>query len=232
MKQPDDKRLYWIDAARSIACLCVLTLHAYVPGGTSGARLVGGINYFVVAGFVMFFMISGSLVLYEPKKFFPFMKQRLLRIAVPMVFWTIITLLIGCFTGMMGWRDLPNAILLIPFEPQFGTYWFIYALFGIYLVTPILSLWLNHCSRNELRVILVLGAIALATPYLKWIDSDTLKIVSLSQGWLYYFNGYLWLALMGFYVRKYVDIPKFKWWHYALLLLITSITLLGSPSMI
>ena len=63
MKQPDDNRIYWIDAVRSIACLCVLTVHAYVPGGTNGARLVGGINYFAVAGFIMFFMISGSLVL-------------------------------------------------------------------------------------------------------------------------------------------------------------------------
>lgn len=223
MKQPDDNRIYWIDAARSLACLCVLTLHAYVPGGTNGARLVGGINYFAVAGFIVFFMISGSLVLYEPKKFFPFMKQRLLRVAVPMVIWTIITLLIGCFTGKMGWSDLPNAILLIPFEPQFGTYWFIYVLFGIYLVTPILSLWLNQCSQGELRVILALGAIALATPYLKFIDSDTLKVVSLSQGWLYYFNGYLWLAVMGFYVRKYVNIPRFKWWHYALIILIIAL---------
>ena len=75
MKQPDDNRIYWIDAVRSIACLCVLTVHAYVPGGTNGARLVGGINYFAVAGFIMFFMISDPL-LYEPKKFFPFMKQR------------------------------------------------------------------------------------------------------------------------------------------------------------
>ena len=141
MKQPiDENRLYWIDAIRSFACLCVLTIHAYVPGGTHGARIVGGINYFAVAGAsILFFMISGALVLYKPKKFFPFMKQRLLRIALPMIIWTIITLVIGCFTGAMNWHDLPNAIVLIPFAPQYGTYWFIYVVFGIYFVTPILS---------------------------------------------------------------------------------------------
>lgn len=223
MKQHEDNRIYWIDAMRSFACLCVITLHAYVPGGEHGARIVGAINYFVVAGFILFFMISGSLVLNEPKKLFPFMKQRFLRIAVPMVIWTIITLLIGCFTGKMGWSDLPQAILLIPFKPQFGTYWFIYVLFGIYLVTPILSLWLNHCTRNELRVILMLGAIALAIPYLTFIDSDFSNIVSLSNGWLYYFNGYLWLAVMGYYLRRYVNIPRFKWWHYALIVLIIAL---------
>jgi len=223
MKQLDENRLYWIDAIRSFACLCVLTLHAYVPGGTNGARIVGGINYYVQAGFILFFMISGSLVLYEPKKFFPFMKQRLLRIALPMVIWTIITLLIGCFTGMMDWHDLPKAIMLIPFGPQYGTYWFIYVLFGIYIVTPILSLWLERCSRNELRVILALGAIALATPYLAMIDNDFAEVVSLSQGWLYYLNGYLWLAVMGYYLRRYVNISQFKWWHFVLLIIIVAL---------
>lgn len=220
MKQPDDNRIYWIDAVRSIACLCVLTVHAYVPGGTNGARLVGGINYFAVAGFIMFFMISGALTLYEPKKFFPFIKQRLLRIAVPMVIWTIITLVIGCCTGMMPWKELPGKIALIPFAPQFGTYWFIYVLFGIYLVTPILSLWLNKCSRNELRAILAIGALALAVPYLNLLDEGIAPVVSISKGWLYYFNGYLWLAVMGYYLRRYVNITQLQWWHVALALLL------------
>lgn len=225
MKQPiDENRLYWIDAIRSFACLCVLTIHAYVPGGTHGARIVAGINYFAVAGAsILFFMISGALVLYKPKKFFPFMKQRLLRIALPMIIWTIITLVIGCFTGAMNWRDLPNAIMLIPFEPQYGTYWFIYVVFGIYLVTPILSLWLQQCSRNELRVLLGLGAIALASPYLALIDRDFSDIVSMSHGWLYYFNGYLWLAVMGYYLRRYVNISSIKWWHIALIVVLVAL---------
>lgn len=225
MKQAiDENRLYWIDAIRSFACLCVLAIHAYVPGGTHGARVVAGINYFAVAGAsILFFMISGALVLYKPKKFFPFMKQRLLRIALPMIIWTIITLVIGCFTGAMNWRDLPHAIMLIPFAPQYGTYWFIYVVFGIYLVTPILSLWLQQCSRNELRVLLGLGAIALASPYLEFIDSDFSDMVSMSHGWLYYFNGYLWLAVMGYYLRRYVNISSLKWWHIALMVLLIAL---------
>lgn len=222
MKQPiDENRLYWIDAIRSFACLCVLTVHAYVPGGTNGARLVGGINYFAVAGAsVLFFMISGALVLYKPKPFFPFIKQRLLRIALPMAIWTIIALVIGCCTGMMPWKELPCKIALIPFAPQYGTFWFIYVVFGIYLVAPILSLWLNRCSRNELRAILAIGALALAIPYLKVIDEGIAPVVSLSKGWLYYFNGYLWLAVMGYYLRRYVNITRLQWWHVAIALLL------------
>lgn len=216
-------RLYWIDAVRSLACLCVLTVHAYVPGGTHGARLVGGINYFAVAGAsVLFFMISGALVLYKPKPFFPFIKQRLLRIALPMAIWTIIALVIGCCTGMMPWHELPGKIALIPFAPQYGTFWFIYVVFGIYLVAPILSLWLNHCSRNELRAILAIGSLALAVPYLKFIDDGIAPVVSLSQGWLYYFNGYVWLAVMGYYLRRYVNISRLQWWHVAIVLLLVA----------
>ena len=162
------ERCHWIDAARSLACLCVLVVHAYVPGGTRGAGLVGVINYFAVAGAsILFFMISGALVLYKPKPFFPFMKRRLLRIALPMVIWTVIALLLGCLTpygGGMTWHHLPQALALIPFAPQFGTFWFIYVVFGIYLLAPVVATWLQQCRRRELEALLAVGAVAVLLP--------------------------------------------------------------------
>ncbi len=34
MENNDPSRLYWIDAIRSFACLCVLITHSVLPGGT------------------------------------------------------------------------------------------------------------------------------------------------------------------------------------------------------
>jgi surface polysaccharide O-acyltransferase-like enzyme len=111
----DNNRLYWIDAIRSFACLCVITVHAAVPGGTKGQYMIGPINYFTASGAsILFFMISGALVLYRPKPFVPFIKQRLLRIFLPMAVWSIVGLLIYCFEGKMLWSELPKKILLIP----------------------------------------------------------------------------------------------------------------------
>ena len=89
-------------------------------------------TYLVGAGAsVLFFMISGALVLYKPKPFLPFIKQRLLRIALPMLLWTVVALIIMCLNGEVKWSELPTKFMLMPFTPQFGTYWFIYVIFGI-----------------------------------------------------------------------------------------------------
>lgn len=134
------EREFWIDAIRSFACICVLMTHAPIPSTTAGRFAIPVYNFVAVGGAsILFFMISGALVLYKRQEFFSFILKRISRIVLPMVVWTIVSLGVACVEGKMEWCQMPGKILMIPFSPQVGTYWFIYVIFGIYLLTPILS---------------------------------------------------------------------------------------------
>ena len=201
-------REYWIDAVRSFACLCVITTHAPIPNGSDGQSFISPFNYYAMGGAsILFFMISGALILYKEKETFPFLKKRVSRIALPMVIWSIICLIIQYLAGEIA--TLPvlfQKIALIPFYPQVGTYWFIYVIFGIYLVTPILAQWLNSHSQNEIRFYLFLWGTTLLLPYLGHYYEGFNSIISVSGGQLYYFYGFLGFAVLGFYLRRYVNV--------------------------
>ncbi len=86
------EREHWIDAVRALACLLVITVHAPIPGGTSGLGCIAVTNYYAVVGVPLFFMISGALVLYCEQPLLPFLKKRLSRIALPAVVWTAVSI--------------------------------------------------------------------------------------------------------------------------------------------
>ena len=216
-KEIDKDRLYWIDAIRSFACLCVITTHAPIPHWSNEAFWVAIYNFFAIAGAsILFFMISGALVLYKPKPVVPFLKKRLSRIVFPMVFWTVISLLIKVLADEKTWPEFWKHILKIPFGPQESTYWFIYVIFGIYLVTPILATWLERCSKRDLQLYLGIWGVTLLIPYF-----EPLKVmVHFSHGYLYHFYGFLWFAVMGYYIRRYVNIPRYKPVHISVFVLL------------
>ena len=227
MTKLDDSRLYWIDAIRSLACVCVLLSHAFSPVGADKIASLEPIRYLIVAGAsVLFFMISGALVFYKPKPLIPFMKRRLTKIALPMVIWTIVALLIQCLRHDIAWSQLPHKLMLIPFTQQFDTFWFIYVIFGIYLLTPMIATWLEHCSRGEVRLLLIVSCVAMTIPYLRIVDREFSKAFFTDTGSFYYFAGYLWICLMGYYIRRYINIERYKWWHYAILVAVLLLPLL------
>ena len=221
--KPNDisNREYWIDAVRSFACLCVITTHAPIPNGSDGQFFISPFNYYAMGGAsILFFMISGALILYKEKDTFPFLKKRVTRIAFPMFFWSIVCLVISFLKGDISSLVLLRKIALIPFYPQVGGYWFIYVIFGIYLVTPILAQWLNSHSQKEIRFYLILWGLTLFLPYLTILWKGFDSLVYVSSGSLYYLYGFLGFAVLGFYLRRYVDVKFTQTNNIVLLLLI------------
>lgn len=234
MAKLDENRLYWIDVIRSFACVCVVLSHSILKGGTVGGGVVAPVDYAVRGGAsILFFMISGALVLYKPKPFVPFIKQRFLRVALPMLLWTVVVLLIDCCLGSRQWSQLPMSLVLMFFKPQFGTYWFIYVIFGIYLLVPMLATWFEKCEHRDVLILLMVGTLVATIPYLSLIDRGFSQAVTSANGSLYYFGGYLWIAVAGYYLRKYVNINKFKLWHILVVALVIALPFLlewaGAP---
>lgn len=204
------QREYWIDAIRSFACICVLITHSPMPTTEGGRMIIPVYKFFAVTGAsILFFMISGALVLYKQQQFLPFMKKRVSRIFFPMAIWTIISLVVRCIEGKAEWDGMLVKLLMIPFSPQKGTYWFIYVIFGIYLLTPLLSTWLAHTSRREVEYVLGVWGITLLFPFVG--EEGVRRMIDFSHGYFYYFYGYLGFAILGYYLRKYVTWEKLNW---------------------
>ena len=203
----DNNREYWIDAVRSFACLCVIMTHAAIPNGSDGQYMVAIYNYFAVGGAsILFFMISGALILNKERDTIPFMKKRVTRIVFPMVFWSLFFIGVKYLQGIFTAQEAIEKVIRIPFGPQVGVYWFIYVIFGIYMLTPILSVWLNRCSKKDLEIYLIIWGVTLFLPYLNIIDPRFLCLISYVRGYLYYFYGFIGFALLGHYLRRYANI--------------------------
>ena len=119
----DNNREYWIDAVRSFACLCVIATHAAIPNGSDGQYMVAVYNYLAVGGAsILFFMISGALILNKERDTIPFMKKRVTRIVFPMIFWSLFFIGVKYLQGNFTSQEAVGKVLRIPFGPQIGVY--------------------------------------------------------------------------------------------------------------
>lgn len=193
------ERIYELDLIRALACLMIISMHSPLPeGGENNGLFLSSLSYLSAPGIGLFFMVSGALLLPISEPIFVFITKRLTKIAIPTLFWTCFYLGLKSFYD--GHQITLREILSIPFSPQGNSiFWFIYVLTGIYLLSPILSRWLEKASKREMEFYLLLWTITLCYPYLKLF----LKINETGTGILYYYSGYLGYFILGYYLRKY-----------------------------
>lgn len=141
-----------LDIVRIVACLLVLFMHT-TPAryATSSYSLLLSIqSYFTMPCIAMLFMASGALLLNrKPEPFGMFMKRRFSRILWPLLIWTLIYMAgnVVVFGASVALIDF----LSIPFQVQgHGIMWFLYTMGGLYLLTPILRVWLASASRRQI----------------------------------------------------------------------------------
>jgi surface polysaccharide O-acyltransferase-like enzyme len=140
---------YWADFIRVIAIYLVVIIH--VSGQITNewgqipplpwmlANVYGSVARISVP---LFFMMSGYLLLPKSESLHFFYTRRVMKIFIPLVFWSLIYL--GWFCG-----NHPNTCTSSFVRDSLlvnGTYyhlWFLYSLLGIYLVVPVLRLMFN-----------------------------------------------------------------------------------------
>jgi surface polysaccharide O-acyltransferase-like enzyme len=151
-------------------------------------------------------MLSGALLLPVETGTGVFLRKRLLKIAIPIVLWTTLYLVARVLIkgDAVSWKEW----LSIPFSAQGNpTFWFLYTLIGLYLISPIISKWLKSASQIELEFYLVLWLISLLYPVLKIV----LSINTSETGILYYVSGYVGYFVLGYYMRRYSERVGFRW---------------------
>lgn len=205
-----------LDAARSLACLLMISQHVPIPLSPGSAAVKAVWNYVAFWSIPLFFMISGALALSKPRPLLPYVRGRLLHIALPMVVWTIVFLVTEAAAGQLAWATTVERMILIPFAPQASVFWFIYVLMGLYCLVPVAARWLEHATRREVELLLTLWGLTLLVPFVALVCGASRHLLELHQGWLFAFQGYGGMMLLGYYLWRWV-VPVARWWHLALL---------------
>lgn len=144
-KQNQTKMFLYIEQLRICAIFSVILLHCYIPflvdSSNYGTRTWHGVNIINAYsrwGVPVFFMISGKLLLNSKKQvvLIDFLKNKLIRILLPFVFYSIIY-----YIYYLKSNQTNGSIL--QFITRFANgslaphLWFVFTLFSIYLYVPI-----------------------------------------------------------------------------------------------
>lgn len=207
-----NKHYYYYDLLNIFASLAVVILHCngsvhtYTPGKAwIFSLLIEVIFYWAVP---VFFMLTGAKTLNyrERHTTSDFLRRRMTRIFFPFFVWSIALYLLRF--GIWG---NPNELTVDQFVNHFmsngiePTYWFFFAMFGITLSIPVLSLLVNN--QPVIKYIIIASFIFNSVlPYLfailglSWNQDITISVSS----------SYVMYVLLGFVLsnKKYSDNKK------------------------
>jgi surface polysaccharide O-acyltransferase-like enzyme len=186
-------RFRWVDAIRALGAFLVVLAHVQYSG--AGPSVIRDLYYALTRAAVpMFFMASGFLLLSKSEPYSDFFRKRAVKVFIPFLVWSVIYLL----WKKESFDDSPLIIvktylLKIVRGPRENHLWFFYELFGLYLFTPILRVYLQKADRKDLYYFC--GAWFLLIPVAKAIQDFT----PIQIGFTYYFlSGYIGYFLFGY----------------------------------
>lgn len=158
-------RVIYFDILNIIAIIAVIAMHCNSivhgkPNSTAWTTslVIECICYFAVP---LFCMLSGATLMnyrekYDTKTFF---KKRLLKVAIPFIFWAIIMFV---WKIHIGWINIQSINTPIKFINAFfankeeATYYFMFIILGLYLTMPLLSLLAKKKYTKQLWFVVLL----------------------------------------------------------------------------
>ncbi len=199
-------RIIWVDIIRAVSAFGVIFTHVtmIIVNYWDKKPLVRGdevwwttsVFYAFLArcALGLFFMISGYLLLPTRLNTFAFLRKRLWKLIVPLLFW-------GTFYIL--WRgnypdDPVKAVKYILSSLAAGTLefhlWFLYTFIGLYLFVPILSLFIRSAKESDIwyyvAVWFVLGPVF---GLIYWTSGHVVALMQFG-----YFSGFLGYFLLGY----------------------------------
>lgn len=171
----EEKRILWLDVARSLAILSVVWAHAttticslspdFMNGISLQAKTFGFISLVLGrVGVPLFFMISGYLLLdrdYDGPKVVRFWKNKCLHLFLVTEIWTVLYYLFFWLQGE-GWPSLTEFLKVFFFLQEFdgmGHMWYLSRLLGCYLFLPLIAIVLKVVGWQRLRFLLAIAVL-------------------------------------------------------------------------
>lgn len=214
--------LIWIDAIRFIASFGIVLIHvaADVIAQYHKVPLFDwwSVHFLdgLVRGFVcLFFMVSGALLLMPSEQSIgDFFKKRLNRILIPFLVWSVLYLVWKKYLLQADFSWSEGFSRIAKNQVHFHL-WFFYALIGIYLVTPILRIFVRYAKPAHILYFVGLWfVLASIWPFAQDFSKIFLGFkpefylpVGMAQGMIGYF-------VLGYYLRAMAPgkIEKYATW--------------------
>ncbi|EOR96343.1 membrane protein [Arcticibacter svalbardensis MN12-7] len=223
-------KFIWADHLRVAATIAVITVHVsasilplykQIPDLTWWiGNLFDSISRFCVPIFVM---LSGALLLPKDTALPDFFKKRLSRLIYPFLFWCTVYIVNYFLFHTKNIQTLSANELYTQLVHQIKNqeisyhFWYIYMIIGLYLIIPIMGIWIRKASESALLYILGIWFVGL------------LLLENLGNGVeIYNFIRYSGYLVLGYYLSKKEF--RFKTSRVALILIVTGIlvTILGT----
>lgn len=201
MKSIMKPRNMLLDIVRVVACFLVICAHSRMPSDAAFQWnfFIAGLGYIARPGIGLFFMVSGFLLLPTNVSARDFLKHRLGKIFYPTLIWSVLYIIENIYWGTYNTSLFTCGVSFLFHWQGSVLLWYMYTLAGLYLLSPILSPWLNNCTKRDLDMYLCLWGITLLFPYISYIAEIDTSIA----GILYYFSGYVGYFILGFYLKKF-----------------------------
>ena len=219
MKASTRAHVHYFDYLRLFAAFFVIYMHVSAAPLRSGISTDWHfINIFTSLGFTavpLFFMMSGYLLLTDEKTsdISHLLKQRLPRLVIPLIMWSVIAILVrlstnGALTGAAFFDALVSALN----SPASVHLWYVYTLIALYLISPVLHGGLNSLSRSGHMLILLLIGLVSAKAMVQALSPAAFdkffEIKLISQ--IGFLENHLCTFILGFYLGKLKkEIPTF-----------------------
>lgn len=183
------------DLIRSIAIILIVFIHSMgmitgvAPAGWSPIRVEYALLKAVISpGVHLFILLSGALLLGKEEPVWVFYRKRLRRILVPFLLWSaVLYVLTGLTTEGFDWKHcLPDFGWKLLTNGIHGTYWFVYMILGLYLITPLLRFICRTKAGCTSLLLLSVAAygVYLAFPSLSWLSNVICLIDYVAGYWL------------------------------------------------
>ena len=229
----NSERLLWIDLLKFLAVFGVIGIH--VSSAALNVNPLFSFNWYQGVFFesifrfaiILFIMASGYLLLrkQQPIEVIP---KRIKRILLPFIFWLIVYAIIKIiFKQSLG----PNWQILDVFKYIFKgfldptiisvQFWYVYMILGLYILSPLLSRWIQNAPMREIEYILIVWAILSIFQFF--------NIDSILFDYFRYFTGAIGYFILGYYLEiKDKHILKSKQFGLMLFIMGTLITFVGT----
>lgn len=237
MTKPEGKHLAWVDLLRVLACFLVVLAHSCDP---FVAQFDNNYSEFLSGAFwgsmlrpcvPLFVMMTGVLMFPIKMDMSSFYKKRISRLLIPLIFWSIVLPLLYFLYFFLGATTVNPAISMDQYSAQatlskFVTFifnfnydttplWYLYMLIGLYLIMPIINVWLIQAPKKDIELFLKIWIISMFLPFIQILapllgydgNYGNMGILGICDwnafGTFYYFSGFLGYVIFAYYLVRY-----------------------------
>lgn len=199
-----NERIRYFDLARVVAILGVIVIHAVTTLAYQPPTATPSVEWWYANivqslfkwGVPLLIMQSGYLLLSKKNEGIgEFLQKRFSKIFLPFLVWNMVYALV---VALDSGQSIPVVLIKSLTGSIFYHLWFIYILVGLYLVTPIVRVFVAHASKKLLLYFLLLWFfVSGINPVINLLFGNDIElIIPLVSGYIGYF-------VLGYYLETY-----------------------------